>query len=170
MLPALLLLLWQETSSSLELHLHCKRGQGLGLDWVQGVIYELARQCFGARVDIKELAVINEDLDMDHEVRSVGCRNAGLVLVRKLPPGKNQLLLTAAGCVIGTCALTLLSSLLQACLISFPTVAKVEERPRPFPAAGDLIGISPEAFYQLNPFREFMHAASSCYGVPVLSV
>ena len=51
------------------------------------MIYELARQCFGARVDIKELAVINEDLDMDHEVRSVGGRNAGLLI----PPVRMQL-------------------------------------------------------------------------------
>ena len=59
---------------------------------------------------------------------------------------------------------------MQACLISFPTIAKVEERQRQSLAAGDLIGISPEAFYQLNPFREFMQAASSRYVVPALSV
>ena len=91
--------------------------------------------------------------------------HSGLLVWSASDPHEDQILLTAAGCLIGTaCALTRISSLLQACLISFPTVAKVEERPRPSPVAGDIIGISPEAFYQLNPFRKFMQqAASSCY-------
>ena len=138
---------------------------------MQGVIYELARQCFGARVDIKELAVTNEDLAMDHEVKSVGGRNVGLMVpARSARYAQEDQLFSAAGrrprwymrTDTPLCCL-------QACLISFPTVAKVEDRPRSSPTLGDLIGISPEAFYQLNPFRKFVWAASSGYVVPMLS-